>query len=126
MFQLKRLKQSSTRHTLPATLGGRAIGADETFFEANARLAEGWEFRVTQVSAEFTLADWLAKHPQAIVTAELGPNGTLRLLSAGEKPKASKGARIIALMPEREERKQAAARSGATMPGQDATEGTAD
>ncbi|MBS0122793.1 cation:proton antiporter [Thetidibacter halocola] len=112
IFQLKRVKQSSTRHALPATLGGRAIGADDTFFDANARLSEGWEFRVTRVTEEFTMDDWIAKHPEAIITAEMGPNGTLRLFAEGERPKANKGARFIALMPARQERRQGGGQAG--------------
>ncbi|WGW02745.1 cation:proton antiporter [Tropicibacter oceani] len=106
VLQLKRVKQSSTRHALPSTLGGRAIGADETFFEANARLAQGWEFRVTQLTEEFGMEQWREKNPEAIVTAELGPNGTLRLLGPKDSPKGSKGAQILALMPTRDTRKE--------------------
>ncbi|MCR8547107.1 cation:proton antiporter [Salipiger sp. P9] len=106
VFQLKRVRQTSARHALPATLGGRKLGADETYFEANARLAEGWEFRVTKLSAEFTLAHWRDKNPEAVPVADLGPGGTLRLLEPEAKPKEAEGTRLLFLAPKREERKE--------------------
>ncbi len=104
VFQFKRVKQDSTRHALPPTLGGRAIGADETYFEANARLSEGWEFRVTKLSEEFTLDHWREMYPEAIPVADLGPNGTLRLLGGKREPKDGAGVRIVSLGPVRPER----------------------
>ncbi|KUF11894.1 cation:proton antiporter [Pseudoponticoccus marisrubri] len=104
VFQVKRVQQSSTRHALPPTLGGQPIGAGETFFEANARLAEGWEFRVTELSEEFTLERWRETHPEAVPVADLGPNGTLRLLGPETPVKETAGTRVVALMPARPER----------------------
>ncbi|MDO6585772.1 sodium:proton antiporter [Salipiger sp. 1_MG-2023] len=104
VFQLKRLRQSA-RHALPATLGGQKIAADETYFEANARLAEGWEFRVTKLSEEFTLEQWRARHPDAVPVADLGPGGTLRLLGPDDKVKSTDGTRLLFFGPKREERK---------------------
>ncbi|CUH77219.1 cation:proton antiporter [Tropicibacter naphthalenivorans] len=104
VYQVKRVRQTSSRHALPATLGGRKIGGDETYFEANARLAEGWEFRVTRLSEEFTLDDWRTQHPEAIPVADLGPNGTLRLLGPDETPKDATGTQIVSMTPARKER----------------------
>ncbi|APZ54321.1 cation:proton antiporter [Salipiger abyssi] len=105
VFQLKRVRQASARHALPATLGGGKIGLDETFFESNARLSEGWEFRVTKLSAEFSLEQWRAKNPEAVPFADLGPNGTLRLLGPEDKPKETEGTRLLVFAPKRQERK---------------------
>ncbi|SMX45306.1 cation:proton antiporter [Maliponia aquimaris] len=104
IFQLKRVRDASSRHALPATLGGRAFGPDETFFEANAALSGGCEFRVTRLTEEFTLEDWRAAQPDAVVMAELGPNGTLRLLGPKDAPGGKPGARLLARMPQRAER----------------------
>ncbi|MFZ7090659.1 cation:proton antiporter [Primorskyibacter sp. 2E233] len=112
VYQLKRVKHASSRHSLPATLGGRAIGGDQTFFEANARLAEGWEFRVTQLTEEFTLDDWREKNPEAVVTAALGPNGTLRLLGPKDEIRAKDAGQLLALMLARDERKEAQLNGG--------------
>ncbi|MCD1620675.1 cation:proton antiporter [Salipiger manganoxidans] len=108
VFQLKRGREASSRHALPATLGGQRFGPDETFFEANARLAEGWEFRVTRLSEEFTLEDWRAHNPGAVPMADLGPNGTFRLLGPEQPPKETAGTRLVALIPAREDRQEAA------------------
>ncbi len=105
VFQLKRVRQSSSRHALPSTLGGRPFGADDTYFEANARLAESCEFRVTNLTEQFTIDDWRTQNPDAVLLAELGPNGTLRLLGPEDTPKASPGAKLLAMMTARPERK---------------------
>ncbi|MCA0850782.1 cation:proton antiporter [Salipiger thiooxidans] len=106
VFQLKRMRQASARHALPATLGGQKIAADETYFEANARLAEGWEFRVTKLSAEFTSEHWRERNPEGVPVADLGPGGTLRLLGPEDKVKETEGTRLLFLAPKREERKE--------------------
>ena len=106
VFQLKRVRETSARHALPATLGGQKFAADETFFEANARLAEGWEFRVTRLSAEFPLPQWRETNPEAVPVADLGPNGTLRLLGPETKVKETEGTRLLFLVPKRQERKE--------------------
>ncbi len=108
VFQLKRVKQTSTRHALPPSLGGRAIGGGETFFEVNARLARGCEFRVTTLTDSFTLDDWHAQHEGATPVAELGPRGTLRLLGPDDALRGGEGACIVALAPARPERRAAA------------------
>ncbi len=105
VFQLKRVRDQSSRHTLPATLGGRAVGADETFFEVNAAIAGGSGFRVTRLSEEFTLEHWRERHPEAVPMAELGPNGTLRLLGPKDELSGRAESRILSRMPKREERK---------------------
>ena len=98
VFQLKRVKQSSSRHALPSTLGGQGIGRGDTYFEVNARLAQGWEFRVTPLSEEFTLKDWQDANPDADLYAEYGPNRKLRLLGPGDSPNGPAGARLLALI----------------------------
>ena len=106
VFQLKRVRQASARHALPSTLGGRPLAIDETFFEANARLADDWEFRVTRLTEEFKLDQWRERTPEGIVIADLGPNGTFRLLGPEDDPKDSTGTRLLILAPKREERRE--------------------
>ena len=107
VYQLRRGRERSTRHALPATLGGRPIGPDETFEEANARIQSGWEFRVTRLSEEFTLSDWRSKNPEAVAVAELRPGGDLTFLGPEDTPHDANDVRILALAPVREERKEA-------------------
>lgn len=106
VFQLKRVRDTSSRHSLPATLGGRAFGADETFFEVNAAITGGCEFRVTKLTEEFTVEDWRETQPQAVPMAELGPNGTLRLLGPKDELRGGPGTQLLSRLPKRPERRQ--------------------
>ena len=108
VFQLRRAKESSTRHALPASLGGRRFGPDDTYDEANRRIAGGCEFRVTKLSEEFTIDDWRETNPDAAVLADIGTAGELRLLGPDDEPRESAGMRILSIMPERKERHEAA------------------
>lgn len=108
VFQLRRVRESSSRHALPPTLGGRAIGGDMTFFEANARLAEGWEFRVTPMTEEFGYEQWLSENPEGIPHALLTAEGRLRVLGPESRTSPAAGARLLALVPARQTRREAA------------------
>ncbi len=106
VFQVKRLREASSRHALPATLGGRVIAGGKTYFEANALISQGWEFRVTGLSEEFTLDQWREKHPEAIMIAELGKSGTLRFLEPEAEPKNTVDVEILSLMPVKPKRRE--------------------
>jgi NhaP-type Na+/H+ or K+/H+ antiporter len=112
VYQLKRVKQTSVRHALPATLGGKTLCPDLTYFEANARLAEGYEFRVSTLTEEFRLADWRETLQEAHAMAELTPGGRLRFLASDEAPQDKAGVRILSLTPARKERKEGERREG--------------
>ncbi|MHC0052663.1 cation:proton antiporter [Actibacterium sp. D379-3] len=99
VFQLKRAKQDSTRHALPATLGGRALGAGQGYYELNRLISEGWTFRVPRLTEEFTLAQWREKNPEAMLLGRIAPGGGLRLLSEGEEFRAIPDTRLIVMMP---------------------------
>ncbi|SLN29237.1 K(+)/H(+) antiporter NhaP [Roseivivax jejudonensis] len=105
VYQLRRTKDTSRRHALPATLGGRAIAADETFDEAQARLRDGWEFRATTLSEEFGLEDWRTRNPDAVPVATLSEGGALRFLGPEDAPEDRAGLRLVSLSPRREERR---------------------
>lgn len=106
VFQVKRLREASSRHALPATLGGRVIGGGKTYFEANALISQGWEFRVTGLSEEFTLDQWREKHPEAILIAELGKGGTLRFLEPEADPKNAVDVELLSLIPAKPKRRE--------------------
>ncbi|BBU56600.1 sodium/hydrogen exchanger [Mameliella alba] len=105
VFQVKRVRETSSRHSLPATLGGQAFGANETYFEANAAIAGGCEFRVTKLTEEFTAEDWRAAQTEAVPIAELGPGGSLRLLGPEDELRGTPGTQLLARLPKRAERK---------------------
>ncbi|MFZ5961582.1 cation:proton antiporter [Thalassococcus sp. BH17M4-6] len=106
VFQLRRAKESSSRHALPPSLGGRKFGPDDTYLEANARMQGDCEFRVTRLSDEFTIEDWRETHPGAMVLADIGSAGELRLLGPEDEPRETVDMRILSLLPARPERKE--------------------
>jgi len=99
VFQVMRAKSDSARHQLPRTLGGRNFGPEETHAGLNRMIAEGWTFRITRLTEEYTLEDWRTKRPGAHLFARIGPNGAIRLVRKDEEVKGAPGVRIIALRP---------------------------
>lgn len=102
VYQVTREKSDNARHSLPATLGGRKFGNGLTHDGWEQKLNEGWRFRVTRLTAEFTLEDWMAKWPDAYLLGQVGPRGTLRLLAPDEEIKTAPDARLISLVPPEE------------------------
>jgi hypothetical protein len=107
VYQLTREASDNARYALPPNLGGQSIGAGETYLELQRRMWDGWEFRQTTLSEEFTLDDWREKNPEGIPIADMGPRGTLRLLGPKDDPKDAKGTRLIAMLPKKEHRAKA-------------------
>ncbi|MBC57906.1 MAG: sodium:proton exchanger [Confluentimicrobium sp.] len=99
VHQLKSAKQESTRHALPATLGGQPIGGGHSYLEVNSLMAQGWEFRVTRLTEEFTLEHWREKNPEAVLLARLTPARDLRLLAEGAEFRAPPETKLIAMVP---------------------------
>ena len=99
VFQLQRTKQESHRHAMPATLGGRALGQGQSFFELNMLVSQGWKFKVTTLSDEFADTDWQAMNPRAILLARMLSNGDLRLQAEGKPMDAVPGTRLVAMVP---------------------------
>ena len=104
VYQLTRETSDSARYALPPKLGGRYIGAGETYWQVQRRMWDGWEFRSTTLSEEFTLQDWYDTHPEGIPIADIGPRGTLRILGPKDTPKETRGTRLIAMLPMKEHR----------------------
>ena len=71
VFQVMREKSESSRHQLPRTLGGRPLGLEATHAELRDLIAQGWRFRSTRLSEEFTLEDWRAESPEARLLAQI-------------------------------------------------------
>jgi len=104
VYQLNRDTSESSRYALPPKLGGRPVGAGETYWEVQRRMWDGWEFRSTSLSEEFTLQDWYDTNPEGIPVADIGPRGTLRILGTEDAPKEAKHTRLIAMLPMKEHR----------------------
>lgn len=71
VFQLTRAKDSQARHALPATLGGRSFAGERTYEDLQALLRDGWEFRQTRLSPEYSKEDWRKNNPEAILLLAL-------------------------------------------------------
>ncbi len=99
VFQVMREKSESSRHQLPRTLGGRKFGAEETHAGMERLIRDGWTFRVTRLTEEYTLADWRSTRPEAHLFAQIGQNGNIRLIRKDDDVKNGKETRVIALRP---------------------------
>lgn len=99
VFQIKRENTNSTRHQLPRTLGGRKFGPDETHAGMERMVMEGWTFRITRLTEEFTVEDWRKEQPDANMVARITPTGTIKLIRKVEDAAGAPDVRIIALRP---------------------------
>ena len=99
VYQLRREREGMTRHALPATLGGKPFALGLTHAELEAKMREGWELRSTRLSDEFTLEDWQAELPGAVLLIVQRPGGELRLINTGEKARGGDGVRLFYMAP---------------------------
>lgn len=99
VFQVMREKSESSRHQLPRTLGGRPLGLEATHAELRNLIAQGWRFRSTRLSEEFTLEDWRAESPEARLLAQITTSGEIKFMRKNEEFKGGDGIHVIALRP---------------------------
>jgi hypothetical protein len=100
VLQVTREKSEQARHVLPATLGGRALGDGATYREIELRVWEGWQFRLTGLTEEFTVEDWRARRPDAVLLAVIPEGAAPRFVGPKDKVEAGPGARLLSLRPE--------------------------
>lgn len=99
VFQIARGKTDSARHQLPQTLGGKALGLDATHSEIEDLFRQGWTFRVTRLTAEFSFDDWVAQSPDARVVATISAKGALRLVAPESDAKVGADVRLLTFRP---------------------------
>ena len=99
VFQVERVRTDGARHTLPATLGGRPVGHRATHDTMNRLVRDGWTFRITRLTEEFTYKDWQEKRPRSHLFGRIDTAGELRLLQEDEEFRAVPGTHLIALRP---------------------------
>ena len=102
VFQVMREKSESSRHQRPRTLGGRPLGLEATHAELRDLIAQGWRFRSTRLSEEFTLEDWRAESPEARLLAQITTSGEIKFMRKNEEFKGGDGIHVIALRPPEE------------------------
>ncbi len=99
VFQTRHPKSENSRFQLPATLGGRAFGPDETYDGWERLIAEGWTFSITRLTDEFGIDDWRAARPEAVLIGRINPKGDLAFVAADAEFKGSPEMRLISLVP---------------------------
>mgnify|MGYP005985631027 CR=1 FL=1 len=99
VFQVVRQKTESRRHALPATLGGRPFAHGATYDEMQRLVREGWTFRITRLTEEFTLKDWAETRSESHLVARILPNGDFRMVNKVEDMRGIPDTRLIALRP---------------------------
>jgi hypothetical protein len=99
VWQVARARDDRPRHALPVQLGGRPFGGGRGFEELERLMREGWRFRATRITEEYTIADWKEKRPEAVPVLRIKPSGELRFVRDRDSLKAEPGARLIALLP---------------------------
>ena len=99
VFQIMREKSESARHHLPTTLGGKGFGPDLTFAGINKLIRDGWTFRITRLTDEFSAEDWRSSSPDAHVFARIDPKGVISFITTDEQIKGAPEVKIISLRP---------------------------
>jgi len=99
VYQLTREKESRARHALPSTLGGRAFAQGKTYAEFEGLIRDGWEFRLTRLTAAYTLEHWRAEMTDALLVLVIQPSGDLRLPFKGDSLKGAEGMRLVYMVP---------------------------
>ena len=64
-------------------------------------MIDGWQVRTSTLTDRFTLDDWRARQPEALILATLSPAGALRLNGKEVSGRLPEGTRIVALAPPR-------------------------
>ncbi len=98
-YQVARITPDGARHALPATLGGRRFGANDTIVALNRRIEKGWTFDVSRLGSDQGLAVWRETHPDAVAIAEVTPQGELRMIAPDDEPEDAPGASVVAMLP---------------------------
>ncbi|RVV99435.1 sodium:proton antiporter [Mesobaculum littorinae] len=112
VYQTAREKAEHVRHALPASLGGRPFGDKSTYNMLNQRMWQGWEFRVTGLTDEFTLTRYRDQRPEAVIMAQITKDGQFQFVTDDEELRVPAGASVVALIPPAELEKIDAPRKG--------------
>ncbi|SDE65968.1 NhaP-type Na+/H+ or K+/H+ antiporter [Paracoccus isoporae] len=98
IWQISRAKEDRARHSLPNQLGGQGINGGRTLAQYLELLAEGWIFRTTRLTEEYTYDDWKELREGAIPLAIVEDN-TVRFVGRDEEIEGAPEMRIISLIP---------------------------
>lgn len=99
IWQLARSRDHMARHSLPVTLGGKALAGAPGYETLNQRLAEGWTIRTTRLTEEYTLENWTEDRPGAEVLMRIGQKGAISFISEEDEVKGGAGVWLVSMMP---------------------------
>ncbi|MFZ1813911.1 MAG: sodium:proton antiporter [Rhizobiaceae bacterium] len=116
IFQIGMRDGEPSRHDLHFTLGGRPLmKPGMALADLEFRLATGWAFVSSKISAEFSWADYIeSRPPQTIPILWVNPSGEVRFVSTHSQPKPSPGSSVISFGPRHDRDPQARTESRAT------------
>lgn len=105
VFQLPPTRQSDSElGRISLGLFGRsAFAVDATAERLDDLLLEGWRVSATNITSEFSVADWRAEHHDAIPLVVIDGKKRLHVLAVGRKRSIKGGERLVALVPPRAE-----------------------
>ena len=83
--------------------GRSAFSMESTAERLDDLLLEGWKVSATNITREFSVADWRAEHHEAIPLVVIDGKKRLHVLAAGRKRSIRGGERLVALVPPRDE-----------------------
>lgn len=98
IWQVSRDKEDRARHALPTQLGGRSINGNRTLAQYLELLAEGWEFRTTRLTEEYTLEQWREVRQGAAPLVAIH-NGEMWFIEDPAKLEGKPGMRLVSLIP---------------------------
>ena len=99
VYQVQREKSDSSRHALPNSLGGKPFGPEKTMRDLETMMREGWLFRVTRLTEEFTADHWREKRPDAVLIARVSASGDIRFIRRDDQIKGAPDVQIISMLP---------------------------
>ncbi len=103
VYQIDRHEGSLREGDLPVTIGGRTLARGYPFEYFARNYADGWEFKLTNISSEYPLDVYREARPEAEILAVVSANGTLKFAGPDHLPKAADGDRILAFQQARED-----------------------
>ncbi|RCW84130.1 cation:proton antiporter [Paracoccus lutimaris] len=98
IWQLARHKEEIARHALPKQLGGQHINGNRTLEQYLDLIAEGWIFRTTRLTEEYTLQDWREARPEVIPLVVIN-RGRLQFIRDPARIDGRPGTRIVSMIP---------------------------
>ncbi len=103
VYQIDRHEGSLREGDLPVTIGGRTLARGYPFEYFARNYADGWEFKLTNITEEYPFDLYREARPEAEILAVVSANGTLKFAGPDHLPKAVDGDRILAFQQARED-----------------------